>query len=35
MAQIKLRGLTRGGWMFTFRAVAYNLIRLPSLLATG
>ena len=35
MAQAKLRGLPRVGWMFTFKAAAYNLIRLPGLLATG
>jgi transposase len=35
MAQTKLRGLKRVGWMFTFKAAAYNLIRLPRLLATG
>ena len=35
MAQTKLRGLARVGWMFEFKAAAYNLIRLPGLLATG
>ena len=35
MAHTKLRGLPRVGWMFTFKAAAYNLIRLPGLLATG
>jgi transposase len=35
MAQTKFRGLARVGWMFTFKAAAYNLIRLPRLLATG
>ena len=35
MAQTKFRGLARVGWMFQFRAAAYNLIRLPGLLATG
>lgn len=35
MAQTKLRGLPRVGWMFAFKAAAYNLIRLPGLLATG
>ena len=34
MAQTKFRGLARVGWMFTLKAVAYNLIRLPRLLAT-
>ena len=28
------RGLERVGWSFTFTAAAYNLIRLPKLLAT-
>jgi hypothetical protein len=35
MAQTKFRGLARVGWMFTLKAAAYNLIRLPRLLATG
>ncbi len=35
MAQTKHRGLGRVGWMFTFKAAAYNLIRLPQLLPTG
>ena len=35
MAQTKFRGLARVDWMFTFKAAAYNLIRLPRLLATG
>jgi hypothetical protein len=34
MAQTKFRGLARVGWMFTLKAVAYNLIRLLRLLAT-
>ncbi|MEW5424996.1 IS66 family insertion sequence element accessory protein TnpB [Amorphus sp. 3PC139-8] len=29
----KLRGVDRVGWAFTFAAAAYNLIRLPKLLA--
>ena len=29
----KLRGLDRVGWVFTFAAAAYNLVRLPKLLA--
>jgi transposase len=29
----KLRGVDRVGWAFTFAAVAYNLVRLPKLLA--
>ena len=35
MAQTKLRGVHRVAWMFVFKAAAYNLIRLPRLLATG
>ncbi len=35
MAQTKSRSLARVGWMFTWKAAAYNLIRLPRLLATG
>ena len=35
MAQTKHRGLDRVGWMFTFKAAAYNLIRLPQLLPSG
>jgi IS5 family transposase len=35
MAQTKHRGLERVGWVFTFKAAAYNLIRLPKLLSTG
>jgi hypothetical protein len=35
MAQTKLRGVERVEWMFVFKAAAYNLIRLPRLLATG
>ena len=35
MAQTKHHGLDRVGWMFTFKAAAYNLIRLPKLLPTG
>jgi hypothetical protein len=35
MAQTKHRGLGRVGWAFTFKAAAYNLIRLPQLLPTG
>jgi transposase len=35
MAQTKLRGVARVQWMFVFKAAAYNLIRLPRLLATG
>jgi hypothetical protein len=29
----KLRGVDRAGWAFTFSAAAYNLVRLPKLLA--
>ena len=35
MAQSKLRGVKRVEWSFVFKAAAYNLIRLPRLLATG
>jgi transposase len=35
MAQTKLRGVKRVEWMFVFKATAYNLIRLPRLLARG
>jgi transposase len=34
-AQTKHRGLARVGWMFTLKAAAYNLVRLPKLLPTG
>jgi transposase-like protein len=33
MARIKLRGLPKVDWVFTFAAAAYNLVRLPKLLA--
>jgi hypothetical protein len=29
----KYRGLDKVGWAFTFAAAAYNLIRLPKLMA--
>jgi len=35
MAQTKFRGTARVGWIFQLKAAAYNLIRLPKLLATG
>ena len=35
MRKTRHRGLARVGWMFTFTAAAYNLIRLPKLLPTG
>jgi hypothetical protein len=35
MAQTKLRGVKRVEWMFVLKAAAYNLVRLPRLLATG
>jgi hypothetical protein len=35
MDRAPFRGLPRMGWMFQFRVAAYNLIRLPRLLATG
>ena len=33
LCKIKLRGLTRVHWAFTFAAAAYNLVRLPKLVA--
>ena len=35
MEQTRHRGLARVGWMFQFKAAAYNLIRLPKLMPTG
>jgi transposase len=35
MQRAPFRGLPRMEWMFRFRASAYNLVRLPGLLATG
>lgn len=35
MVQTKFRGVARVGWMFQLKAAAYNLIRLPKLLAAG
>jgi hypothetical protein len=35
LAQTKHRGLARVGWMFTLKALAYNLVRLPTLLPNG
>jgi len=35
MQRAPFRGIERMGWMFTFKAAAYNLIRMPGLLATG
>ena len=35
MEQTRHRGLRRVGWMFQFKAAAYNLIRLPKLMPTG
>ena len=35
MDRAPFRGLPRMGWMFQFKAAAYNLVRLPRLLATG
>jgi hypothetical protein len=34
-SRTKLRGLARVRWSFTLAAAAYNLVRLPKLLATG
>jgi len=33
--QTRHRGVARVGWMFTFTAAAYNLVRLPKLMATA
>jgi hypothetical protein len=33
MRRTLLRGLERVGWSFTLRAAAYNLVRLPKLMA--
>lgn len=35
LAKTRHRGVPRVGWMFTLTAAAYNLIRIPKLLATG
>ena len=35
MQQTAHRGLARVGWMFQFKAAAYNLVRLPKLMPTG
>lgn len=35
MAKLKVRGLARAQAAFTFRMIAYNLIRLTKLLETG
>ncbi|WP_366554819.1 transposase [Aquibaculum sediminis] len=35
LAKTRHRGLDRVGWSFTLTAAAYNLVRLPKLLATG
>jgi transposase len=35
MAQTKLRGLRRVEWMFVLKTAAYDLVRLPRLLAAG
>ena len=32
-AEIVCRGLDRVGWMFTLTVAAYNLVRLPKLMA--
>ena len=33
--KVKLRGLDRVDWMFTFSLAAYNLVRMKNLCATG
>ena len=35
LRRTKLRGLDKVDWSFTFAAAAYNLIRLPRLLASA
>lgn len=35
LAKTRHRGIERVGWMFTLTAAAYNLVRIPRLLATG
>jgi len=35
MDRAPFKGLSRMGWMFIFKAVAYNLVRVPRLLAAG
>jgi transposase len=35
LRQTKLRGLAKVDWAFTFAAAAYNLVRLPKLMATA
>ena len=35
LAKARHRGLDRAGWMFTLTAAAYNLVRMPKLLAAA
>ena len=35
LAKTRHRGVSRVGWMFTLTAAAYNLVRIPKLLAAG
>ena len=35
MRRTKLRGLAKVDWSFTFAATAYNLVRMPKLLAAA
>ncbi len=35
LAKTRHRGVSRVSWMFTFTAAAYNLVRIPKLLAAG
>ena len=35
LRQTKLRGLEKVDWAFTFAAAAYNLVRLPKLMASA
>jgi hypothetical protein len=35
MRRTRMRGLARVGWAFTLRVAAYNLVRLPKLIAAA
>jgi hypothetical protein len=35
LRQTRLRGLTKVDWAFTFAAAAYDLVRLPKLIAAA
>ena len=34
LKKVKLRGIDKGGWLFTFTEAAYNLCRLRNLMVT-